>query len=201
MLKPMTNAQLVSEPWTVTPLSIKCLNTPLSSPKQLIAVPSSPPKSELRATLELHVLTLGVLAHVQAGRSAGASKRIARLHTILDSGVLDRSGIRDGVVEVCDYMADKQRDIDDEAHPACSQVSLEASGSGHAPLFIHTTHPRVFFHLAFLVSAVAMRDATGRRPKPKVFATEGLTVCERERPKPDQRATGRCKLVSLALIF
>jgi hypothetical protein len=77
---------------------------------------------------------------------------------------------------------------------------MEATGPGHTPLFIHTTHPRVYFHLAFLVSAVAMRDATGRRPKPKVFAAEGLAVCERERPKPHQTAIGRCKWV-LYLFF
>ena len=51
----------------------------------------------------MHVLALGVLAHVQAGRNADARKRITTLHYVLDSGVLDRSGIRDGVVEVCDY--------------------------------------------------------------------------------------------------
>lgn len=72
------------------------------------------------------------------------------------------------------------------------------SGLGHVPLFIHTTHPRVLFHLAFLVSAVAMRDATGRCPKSKVFAIEGLAVCEREGgPKPGQRIMGRCKSTTL----
>lgn len=70
---------------------------------------------------------------------------------------------------------------------------MDPSETQHAPLLIYTTHPRVFFHLAFLVSAVAMRDATGRRPKPKVFATEGLAVCERERPKEGQKAIGRCE--------
>ncbi|KAF8531321.1 hypothetical protein JB92DRAFT_2691954 [Gautieria morchelliformis] len=162
--KPPTSAQPVSQAPPGIPLSTKSLNAPLSNPKLSPAVSLNPPKSELQATLELHVLALGVLAHIQAGRSADASKRITRLHTLLDSGVLDRAGIRDGVVE--------------------------AAGPGRSPLFIHTTHPRVFFHLAFLVSAVAMRDATGRRPKPKVFAAEGLAVCERERPKPYQLAMG-----------
>jgi len=51
----------------------------------------------------------------------------------------------------------------------------------------------VVFHLAFLVSAVAMRDATGRKPKPKVFALEGLKICDKERPKDGQKPVGRCK--------
>jgi hypothetical protein len=99
-LKP-TSAQPASQPLPGIPLSTKSLNVPLSDPKPSHSV-SSKPKSEFQATLELHVLALGVLAHVQAGRSADASKRIKRLHTLLDSGVLDRTGIRDGVVEVCD---------------------------------------------------------------------------------------------------
>ena len=108
-LKPTTNVQPTSESSTVTPLGTKSLNTPLSSPKQLFVAPSNSPKSELWATLELHVLALGVLAYVQAGQSADASKRIAKLHIILDSGVLDRAGIRDGIVEVCDYIVKCKR--------------------------------------------------------------------------------------------
>lgn len=48
------------------------------------------------------------------------------------------------------------------------------------PLVIETTHPRVLFLLAFLVSSTAKRDAVGRRPKRKVFATEGLATWETE---------------------
>ncbi|KAF8589090.1 hypothetical protein K439DRAFT_1333586 [Ramaria rubella] len=168
-LKPMSVIQLKSESSTVSPLSPKSLNAPEPALKPVVTnvLPSSEsgPTSALKAALELHVLALGVLTHIQAGHSSDASKRIARLHTALDSGVLDREGVKEGVVE----------------------VPMEEYGSKHIPLFIHVTHPRVFFHLAFLVSAVAMRDATGRRPKPKVFAAEGLAVCERERPKKGQR--------------
>ena len=45
---------------------------------------------------------------------------------------------------------------------------------------IQVTHPRVLFLLAFLVSSVAKRDAVGRKPKRKVFATEGLRSWEQE---------------------
>ena len=47
-------------------------------------------------------------------------------------------------------------------------------------LFIQVTHPRIIFAMGFLVSSVAKRDPVGRKPKRKVFATEGLTVLERE---------------------
>lgn len=100
-LKPTTNVvQPSSQPSNVTLQDSKSVNTPLSDQKSSVTVPSKPPPSELHATLELHVLALGVIAHVQAGRSNEASKRISRLHVVLDSGVLDRPGIRDGVVEV-----------------------------------------------------------------------------------------------------
>lgn len=48
------------------------------------------------------------------------------------------------------------------------------------PLSIQVTHPRILFLLAFLVSSVAKRDAVGRKPKRKVFASEGLTSWEKE---------------------
>lgn len=51
---------------------------------------------------------------------------------------------------------------------------------GGPPLSIQVTHPRILFLLAFLVSSVAKRDAVGRKPKRKVFASEGLRSWERE---------------------
>ena len=39
---------------------------------------------------------------------------------------------------------------------------------------MQVTHPRILFLLTFLVSSAAKRDAVGRRPKRKVFASEGL---------------------------
>lgn len=43
-----------------------------------------------------------------------------------------------------------------------------------------TTHPRILYVLAFLLSAVAKRDPVGRKPRKGVFAKEGLGVLERE---------------------
>lgn len=56
------------------------------------------------------------------------------------------------------------------------QIKLSAG----PPLAIKCTHPRVLYHLAYLVSSVAKRDAVGRKPKRKVFATAGLGVWEKE---------------------
>lgn len=168
------------------PLTTLSLNTPIPNPKSPDVALIPPFKSEFRACLELHVVALGVLAHIQAGHSLKASKRIAKLHIVLDSGVLERNGIRDGVIEVCDIrMAEKLAFT-------FVQVPIQRNQK-YLPLYIYVTHPRVFFHLAFLLSAVAMRDMTGRRPKPKIFAMEGLAVCERERPKNGHRPVGRCE--------
>lgn len=46
--------------------------------------------------------------------------------------------------------------------------------SSGPPLIVQVTHPRILFLLTFLVSSAAKRDAVGRRPKRKVFASEGL---------------------------
>ncbi len=47
-------------------------------------------------------------------------------------------------------------------------------------LVVQVTHPRILFLLAFLVSSASKRDAVGRKPKRKVFATEGLTTWDSE---------------------
>ena len=57
---------------------------------------------------------------------------------------------------------------------------LKAKLSDGIPLTIQVTHPRILFLLAFLVSCVAKRDAVGRKPKRKLFATEGVAACDKE---------------------
>jgi hypothetical protein len=47
-------------------------------------------------------------------------------------------------------------------------------------IHVATTHPRILYVLAFLLSAVAKRDAVGRKPRKGLFAREGLGVLERE---------------------
>lgn len=43
---------------------------------------------------------------------------------------------------------------------------------------IQSTHPRVLFELAFLVSSVSKRDLVGRKPRRKLFAEEGLKISD-----------------------
>ena len=50
-------------------------------------------------------------------------------------------------------------------------------------LYVQMTHPRILYLLGFLVSSVSKRNPVGRKPKRKVFATEGLTIAERELKK------------------
>jgi hypothetical protein len=48
------------------------------------------------------------------------------------------------------------------------------------PLQVQTTHPRILFHITYLLSANAKRDVTGRNPKRKLFLSEGLRMWDVE---------------------
>lgn len=48
------------------------------------------------------------------------------------------------------------------------------------PLYYQLTHPRVIYVLGFLVSSLAKRDLMGRKPKKKVFASEGIIAIDKE---------------------
>ncbi|KAL6307835.1 hypothetical protein BKA93DRAFT_727071 [Sparassis latifolia] len=102
------------------------------------------------AAMVVHILMMAVVFFTHVGNAAEASPRLSHLHALLDSGALDK--FPDGTVEIV----------------------LPNS----PPLTIATTHPRVLFLLAFLVSSTAKRDAVGRKPKRKVFAIEGLAAWE-----------------------
>ncbi|KAI0937484.1 hypothetical protein AcV5_005386 [Taiwanofungus camphoratus] len=104
------------------------------------------------AAMAVHMLIMAVVFYTHVGSAVDTSPRLSHLHALLDSGALDK--FSDGVVEI-----------------------MIPNGP---PLVIETTHPRVLFLLAFLVSSTAKRDAVGRRPKRKVFATEGLATWETE---------------------
>lgn len=51
-------------------------------------------------------------------------------------------------------------------------------GPTEPPLVIQTTHPRVLYELAFLVSSTSKRDLVGRKPRRKIFAEEGLAISD-----------------------
>ncbi len=59
--------------------------------------------------------------------------------------------------------------------------------AGERALYVQMTHPRALYLLAFLISSVSKRNPVGRKPKRKVFATEGLTIAERELKKEIMR--------------
>ncbi|KAF7793576.1 hypothetical protein EIP86_004690 [Pleurotus ostreatoroseus] len=104
------------------------------------------------AAMAVHTLMMSVVYFTHVGAAAESAPRLSHLHALLDSGALEK--FSDGTVE--------------------------AKIPGGPPLMIQVTHPRVLFLLAFLVSSVAKRDAVGRKPKRKVFATEGLRSWEQE---------------------
>ncbi|KAF9812532.1 hypothetical protein IEO21_06171 [Rhodonia placenta] len=99
-----------------------------------------------------HVLIMSVIYFTHIGIAAEGSPRLSHLHALLDSGALDT--FPNGTAE----------------------ITFRSSPS----LIVEVTHPRVIFMLTFLVSATAKRDAVGRKPKRKVFASEGLSIWESE---------------------
>ncbi|KAI0674000.1 hypothetical protein C8Q78DRAFT_1076945 [Trametes maxima] len=104
------------------------------------------------AAMVVHLLMLSIVYFTHVGDAAEVSPRLSHLHALLDSEVLEK--FPEGNVEL-------------------------ALPSGPS-LMVQVTHPRILFLLAFLVSSASKRDAVGRKPKRKVFATEGLTTWEAE---------------------
>ncbi|TBU25863.1 hypothetical protein BD311DRAFT_867198 [Dichomitus squalens] len=104
------------------------------------------------AAMAVHLLMLSVVYYTHTGEAAEVSPRLSHLHALLDSEILDK--FPDGLIE----------------------LALPDSSS----LVVQVTHPRVLFLLAFLISSTSKRDAVGRKPKRKVFATEGLATWDSE---------------------
>ncbi|KAF8059472.1 hypothetical protein FPV67DRAFT_1633690 [Lyophyllum atratum] len=121
-----------------------------------------PDQHPIPAPLRVHLLMLAVLFHTYAGDAGAASERLQALHALLDTGVLGLGGKgaeegqgQDGVIEI--YFPTPHNTL---------------------PLLVQCTPPRVLNALAFLLSAVAKRDAVGRAPKKGVFARAGLGLRE-----------------------
>ncbi|THH20192.1 hypothetical protein EW146_g1131 [Bondarzewia mesenterica] len=125
-----------------------------TSPSKAPRVQAPPPTSFIsfddpfETIMAIHTLILSVTFLAHAGHASDVSPRLSHLHALLDAGALDH--FPDGIVQI-----------------------VLPSGP---PLALHTTHPRILFFLGFLVSAVAKRDAIGRKPRRKVFAMEGLAM-------------------------
>ncbi|KAK1228586.1 hypothetical protein PQX77_008364 [Marasmius sp. AFHP31] len=114
-------------------------------------------------SMAVHTLIIGVVFYTYVGRAVDSSTRLSHLHSILDSGVLkfpaeeSYRSLASGIVEV----------------PFPKQKNP-------MPMYIQVTHPRILYVLAYLVSAVAKKDPVGRKPKRKIFSTQGLATWEKE---------------------
>ena len=95
---------------------------------------------------------LGILYHARQGSPKLAQPRLQKLHDILDSDALEH--FPDGTLEV-----------------------VLASGP---TMTVQVTHPRVLYEMAFLVSAASKRDVVGRKPKRKIYVSEGVSVAREE---------------------
>uniref|UniRef100_A0A5K1JYP9 Probable 3-oxoacyl-[acyl-carrier-protein] reductase oxidoreductase (EC) n=1 Tax=Ganoderma boninense TaxID=34458 RepID=A0A5K1JYP9_9APHY len=109
-------------------------------------------ENPFEAAMAVHLLMLAVVYYTHAGEAAEVSPRLSHLHALLDSEVLEK--FPDGYVE----------------------IALPDGPS----LVVQVTHPRILFLLGFLISSTSKRDAVGRKPKRKVFATEGLATWDVE---------------------
>ncbi|KAJ3789960.1 hypothetical protein GGU10DRAFT_303991 [Lentinula aff. detonsa] len=118
------------------------------------------PRKGLRRSMALHTLIIGVVFYTYVGRLSNATQRLSHLHALLDAETETR----------------------ENDNAACGIVRIPLSEST-PPLYVQTTHPRVLYIVAFLVSCVAKKDPVGRRPKRKIFAIEGLSTWERELKK------------------
>ncbi|KAF8346134.1 hypothetical protein F5887DRAFT_962841 [Amanita rubescens] len=125
-------------------------------PDSSAALPLATEVPAAETALRLHVLIMGIIYYTYAGDTENASLRLSRLHELLDKGALTMLG-DSGVVEF----------------PL----------AGERTLYVQMTHPRALYLLAFLISSVSKRNPIGRKPKRKVFATEGLAIAERELKK------------------
>ncbi|KAL0577825.1 hypothetical protein V5O48_004153 [Marasmius crinis-equi] len=111
-------------------------------------------------SMAIHTLIIGVIFYTYGGRAEDSTSRLSHLHSILDGGALrftpEQSSLASGIIEI----------------PFPNQRT--------PPMYVQTTHPKILYVLTFLVSAVAKKDPVGRKPKRKLFATEGLAAWEKE---------------------
>ncbi|CAE6469450.1 unnamed protein product [Rhizoctonia solani] len=137
--------------------------------------------------LRAHVLFLGVALYTHMGDAQSAADRLGKLHGILDSELLEfpdeacfcgrssntssNHGKDMPTVDVLGTTSLSQQHLD---CPCASSFLLPVPLASNDSLLIKSTHPRVIFELAFLVSSIARRDVVGRKPRRLIFATEGL---------------------------
>lgn len=139
-----------------------------------VPIPSPPSggnasRSTFEYALIVHSLVLGIIFHTYNGNSSLVNPRLKWLHELLDMQLpcFPKTGIFE--VSIC--------------APGCASASDKYSQiqfRNGPPLHYQLTHPRVMYILGFLVSSLAKRDMIGRKPKKKVFASEGILAIDKE---------------------
>ncbi|CAE6350774.1 unnamed protein product [Rhizoctonia solani] len=135
--------------------------------------------------LRSHVLFLGVALYTHLGDAQSAAQRLGKLHNILDTGYLDfpdeacfcgrgpgAAQSQNNDMPTVDVLGTTS-----QPHlncPCASSFLLPIPLASNDSILIKSTHPRVVFELAFLVSSIARRDVVGRKPRRLIFGTEGL---------------------------
>ncbi|KAF5312032.1 hypothetical protein D9619_002393 [Psilocybe cf. subviscida] len=154
--------------------------TPISAP-----APTTPPRNytALEHVLRVHVAMAGALFHTYVGAHGDAQARIKQMHAMLDGEAFAGFG-EHGIVEV-QLPSTPRPSTYPNTHPsthpnANSKADLKTD---ETPLRIQVTHPRTLLSIGFLVSSVAKRDPTGRKPKRRQFASEGVKVVDNELKK------------------
>lgn len=166
--------------------------TPQASTPAAPSIPSATQTSEPPYIhhLRAHVLFLGVALFTHRGEAESAAKRLTKVHAILDAGLLENesegcfcglrteTAIARGAVPTVDKLGVEGEEMVDSC-PCTRSFVLPVPLTGEKGwLMARTTHPRVMFEMAFLVSSVARRDVVGRKPRRMVFAVEGLRAGE-----------------------
>lgn len=158
-------------------------------------------------SMALHTLILGVIFCTYVGKIDAATQRLSHLHALLDAGVLrfdkkPSTSVPSESSEISTYAdptvgihKSTPEGIQERDEAACGIVRIPISDIS-PPLYVQTTHPRILYVLAYLVSCVAKKDPVGRKPKRKIFAIEGLTAWEKE-----IRRELRCKVISSLCLF
>jgi hypothetical protein len=143
--------------------------------------------ASLASQLRAHYLVLVVLALNHLGEGARCAARVKELHALLDaegegdggaSGSM--AGLGGGLLEVrssSPQLWTCLRAVADQQASAClaRQVPFgNEFGNEGDSLLLAFTPPQTLYVLACLVTALAKRDPTGKRPKKRLFAEEGL---------------------------
>ncbi|KAJ8085250.1 hypothetical protein PM082_004044 [Marasmius tenuissimus] len=137
--------------------------TAFGGPEATNTAPHKTFSDPFSTSMAIHTLIIGVVFYTYVGRAVDSSTRLSHLHSILDSGVLKfpaEESYRSPASGIIEVPFPKQKNP--------------------IPMYIQVTHPRILYVLAYLVSAVAKKDPVGRKPKRKIFSTQGLATWEKE---------------------